>query len=166
MAFSSKRGRPKTAPNTQDYGTAELIAKRAFHLTDEPIDQCLHQRLISAGEHRAGLHLRWLYTLRYGAPSVQALCLDQHSHTSSREAIASWRAEREADYAQARQLLHQSGHYECVMRLCVFNEAPPFLNASAREKAWHHPATRQHLEDQHQHLRAGLTLLATHWRMA
>ena len=40
--------------------------------TVEPIDLCLQIGLISFKQHRLALRLRWLYTINFGLPTVQA----------------------------------------------------------------------------------------------
>ncbi len=166
MAFSTRRGRPRVAtPKDQtDYGTPELRMKRAFQLTDEPLDLCLSRGIITQAQHRAGLHLRWLYTVRYGAPVVTTQYTGEYSATTPTENDQDWRAAREAEYAEATQCLQNARCYEPVMRLCVFNERPPFLkinslnNSCAPEsmRDWRAPAAEK--------LDYGLYLLKNLWK--
>lgn len=164
MAFSSKRGRPRKAPEQPDLGTAELRAKQALGLTSEPIDLCLQHRLISPAQHWCGLHWRWLYTLRYGAPSLSAHYMRDRLGTSRDEDCLQWRSLREAEYQQARALLTAHRRYEAVSRLSVFNERPSFLDPRLREKAWHQPALAAQLSRAHRELQEGLELLVYHWK--
>lgn len=153
MAFSSKRGRPKTVKPLHDCGTPELAFKRALGLTQEPLDGCLQRGLIHPHHHRAGLHLRWLYTLRYGAPSIRVIPLNDEGHSPSRSDNPAWRSDREAEYKEAIALLRQLRAYEPVMRLCVFQDWPASLNAAA-------PSENQ----AYQQLITGLTGLCRLWR--
>lgn len=129
MTFSRKRGRPRsTAPAGIDIGTPELIHKRAFSLTAEAIDICLERELISADEHWCAIHLRWLYTLRYGAPSVHAI---DPTHMGGRECTndnPEWRKEREREYLDALKTLGSHTHVQRLLGLCVFNQRPQMLH--------------------------------------
>lgn len=165
MAFSQRRGRPpRPTVDSPDTGTPELRRKRALGLTDEPIDRLLKRGLITASHHWCGLHLRWLYTLRYGAPVVTTRYADTAERTGANEEDPLWRSSREQEYLNATALLKQAGRYEPVMRMCVFNELPAFLNPALSARAWHEPALAHQLNQQHGLLLEGLTLLASQWR--
>lgn len=165
MAFTTRRGRPpRPVFHGHDLGTPELCFKRAHGLTDEPIDRLLHRGLISQNQHWCGLHLRWLYTLRYGAP-----CLTTHYHDARHSSVAgeddpTWRLLREREYVEAAALLKTKQHYEPVMRLCVFNELPAFLNARLQAQALARPELAQTLNARHHLLLEGLSTLEMHWR--
>lgn len=149
LYFPCKRGRPKKiAAQETDLGTPELQAKRAEHLTMEPLDLCLHLKLITPEQHWCGIHLRWLYTLKYGAPSVKALDLAPLGNITPAQDDPIWRAEREEEYTEAMELL-RSGHCEkAVLALCVHHERPKLL-------------TRSHLPHT---LIKGLETLRKHWK--
>ena len=66
MAFSTRRGRPPKTRPLVDKGTSELQQKRKHHHTTEPLDLCLYYHIINDEEHKALLHFRWLYSLRFG----------------------------------------------------------------------------------------------------
>lgn len=164
MAFTTRRGRPPKATPAHDPGTPELRFKHAHGLTAEPIDRCLSGGVITAAHHWCGLHLRWLYTLRYGAPHLTTR-YDFHPDTPPRTADdATWRRQREAEYHAATALLRHHGHYEAVMRLCVFNEHPIFLSPVLRERAWNDAALALRLERTRIACVDGLALLVLHWR--
>jgi hypothetical protein len=164
MAFNTRRGRPPKAAGSTDSGTPELRFKHAHGLTMEPIDYCLDRRAITPAQHWCGLHLRWLYTLRYGAPSLTTR-YDTESHSAPKNADdPQWRRQREAEYHEATALLRSGLHYEPVMRLCVFNEMPVFMNAALRERAWEQPAMARRLAVAQHCLTEGLELLAGHWK--
>jgi hypothetical protein len=57
-----KKGRPKIY-----YDCVRKITSTA-----EPIDICLQRGFITVKQHRLALRLRWLYTLNFGLPTVQA----------------------------------------------------------------------------------------------
>lgn len=163
MAFTTRRGRPAKPRDSHDPGTPEFRFKHAHGLTAEPIDLCLERQLISAPQHRSGLHLRWLYTLRYGAPSLTTRYVD----AMGRGAIAddpAWRSLREREYREASRLLKTHHLYEPVMRLAVYNETPAFLNATLRHRAWSDADSANRLHAAHQEVQMGLELLARLWR--
>lgn len=164
MAFSTLRGRPRQQPApATDPGTPELRLKHALGLTAEPIDLCLEKQLITTDQHWCGLHLRWLYTLRYGAPSLTTRYADKDTTTGPLQEDLTWRAMRELEYNEAVRALKAARSYECVMRLAVFNEHPAFLNQRLRERAWKQKALATELNRLHSQLREGLELLVQHW---
>lgn len=165
MAFSTRRGRPpRTTSHGQDLGTPELCFKRAHGLTDEPIDRLLHRGLISQNQHWCGLHLRWLYTLRYGAPSLTTHYHDARSRLSVGEDDPAWRALREREYTEAAGALKAAKRYEPVMRLCIHNELPAFLNPRLQAQALTIPDLAHQLAQRHQLLLEGLSTLESLWR--
>jgi hypothetical protein len=167
MAFTTRRGRPpRVRTNAPDYGTPELRSKRLYSLTVEPIDLCLERQLITPRQHWCGLHLRWLYTLRYGAPSLTAHYLRERMPRASQTECNQWRAGREMEYIHACSELRRHRYESAVMRLAVYNELPAFLNPDLRERAWQETALAEQLSNSHQHLRCGLELLAQLWKHA
>ncbi|MCE2926442.1 MAG: hypothetical protein LW823_02180 [Rickettsiales bacterium] len=131
--FSTKRGRPKTVRPTIDRGTPELIKKRMHHETIEAIDLCLDRMIISPAEHWCGIHLRWLHTLRFGAPSIQAINLDGIHDGSGKQDDCLWNEEREAEYKNAITTLHQKRLSFPLIDICIYNKKPDFLiNAHLR----------------------------------
>lgn len=164
MSFTTRRGRPKHRLDGPDLGTAELRRKQAAGFTAEPIDLLLSRALISEDQHWCGLHLRWLYTLRYGAPSLTSRYLADQGMPTTPQACEQWRAGREREYHDACTLLRERQRYDCVLRLSVFNELPVFLNPLLQERAFTQPALATKLLASHQRLREGLDLLVAHWR--
>lgn len=164
MAFSTQRGRPKTRTDKTDFGTPELRLKHALGVTAEPIDLCLSRRHITNEQHWSGLHLRWLYTLRYGAPVLTTHYTDRLEGTSLEEERPEWRILREREYQSAIEALKHKRRYEPVMRLCVFNETPAFLNMTLQERAWDNEALANRLSHAHRMLSEGLDILVLQWR--
>lgn len=163
MSFSSKRGRPRKPEAVPDFGTPELRLKHALGVTSEPIDLCLARRIITVEQHRSGLHLRWLHTLRYGAPHITTrYTLEDAPPPSPDDPI--WRSQREHEYADAVMLLRSHRRHDAVMRLTVLNEMPPFLNPDILRQAWQHPSLEVKLVRERQHLHEGLMLLVDHWK--
>lgn len=165
MAFSQRRGRPPVPKSDgPDLGTPELCFKRAHGFTLEPIDHLLEQGLIQANHHWCGLHLRWLYTVRYGAPVITTRYESDSQPSTAPQADLEWQSMREREYMLAVGLLKQANRFEPVMRLSVFNEQPAFVNPTLQKRAWSEPALANQLNRQHQLLLEGLTLLSSHWR--
>ena len=168
MAFTTQRGRPRNPISRRDIdpGTPELRLKHALRITVEPIDLCLEKNFITVGQHWCGLHLRWLYTLRYGAPQLTAFYADHDGvPVAAKTEDPDWRAMREREYHDAVQLLRHARRYECVMRLAVFNEPPAFLNHALHTRALERPALAQELRRVQVQLAEGLDVLAHHWRL-
>ncbi len=162
--FSTRRGRPPKARIEHDYGTPELQAKRAVNLTDEAIDVCLERRIISRAQHWAGMHLRWLYTVRYGAPSLTSHWWRISDDTRSpRTDHSNWRDAREQEYNEARALLTSHKCYEPVMQVVVYNDMPHFLRPDILHRAMRDPGLLQHIENERDGLQWGLQLLRECW---
>ena len=129
LPFPKKRGRPRKPIIEKDFGTPELQMKRACSETTEALDLCLEKGLITQEQHWCGLHLRWLYTLRYGAPGVRAM---DPNHISGTDIIdnPTWREAREAEYHAAIKKVTAYGSITMLMRVCIHNERPDFLSRS------------------------------------
>ncbi len=133
MPHSLRRGRPPLHKPEKDLGTPELQARRQRGLTLEPLDFCLKHGIISHDEHWAGLHLRWLYTLRFGAPTVRGVEFDKlaaaaRSHVEHDD---HWKAAREWEYNAAVDALAGCGAKRIVLDVCVFHRFPYFLEVAA-----------------------------------
>ena len=165
MAFSTLRGRPpRPRLDDNDAGTPELQFKRALGVTREPIDLCLERKLITPDQHWCSLHLRWLYTLRYGAPVTTTRYADKDTQCPMDEDKTHWRALREKEYHVAVIQLQRARLYEPVMRVSVFNETPAFLSATLMHRAWAQPTLTQELERSHRTLVRGLDILVSEWK--
>lgn len=138
-----RRGRPRQNRITRDTGTPELVMKRLRGETAESLDLYLERGVISAEQHWCGIHLRWLYTLRFGAPGVRAT---DPTHLGGMEVKAddpTWRALREAEYNEAIGLLGRRCKH-VLLNVSVYNERPGVQDTI--------------------YLREALDLLALHWR--
>ncbi len=125
MAFSTKKGRPKTLPAAPDEGTAELRAKRRLHLTGEPLDALLTAERITSAQHRAGMHFRWLYTLCFGSPLPVSHEAAYSAHAGPiRQDCLAWREQREAEYRAAAFMLQSRALLRCVQNCCLYHEMP------------------------------------------
>jgi hypothetical protein len=169
MAFSTKRGRPKRTPAPQDLrdlGTPELRSKRAAGLTLEPLDRCHARGILSDAQHWCGLHLRWLHTLRYGAPMLSTHYLQEHERSARAEDDPTWRREREAEYHAALGALRAIGREHEVLGLAVYHELPSFLCPTLTRRAWENPALATQLAHRCDALIEGFDLLVQLWRKA
>ncbi|MFO0389870.1 MAG: hypothetical protein ACK502_09180 [Alphaproteobacteria bacterium] len=129
--LTRKRGRPKIDKPMLDSGTAELVMKRLSGETTEALDLCLKRELISKKQHWCGVHLRWLYTLRFGAPGVRAIDTAHLGGTELKLHDNIWLSAREEEYQTALAHLSRSGNTSLVMNICIFNERPVFLKKPA-----------------------------------
>ena len=163
MAFSTRRGRPKKTEQTKDLGTRELQHKRKQMLTAEPLDLCLEKGILTEQQHWCGIHLRWLYTLRYGAPDISCHDITNTHHALVRTDDPRWRADREYEYHEVSNMLHQYRHYSRVMNLAVFHELPSFLNQALINKSRNNVALNSLLNEEHQALVNGFRALESLW---
>lgn len=162
IQFPRRRGRPRQSRPSRDTGTPELIMKRIKQETAEALDLCLDRGLLTQEQHWYGVHLRWLYTLRYGAPGIRAI---DPSHFGGRETKVddpTWRAAREAEYNEAIVKLSDRGLAMPLLEICVYNERPKFLR-------WHDAAriTERQADENIRainKIREGLDLLADLWK--
>lgn len=160
LTFARKRGRPRKSRPSRDIGTPELVMKKLLGETTEALDLCMERNLLTTEQHWCGIHLRWLYTLRYGTPGVRAIDPTHLGGAENKLDDPEWRSARELEYHDALNKLTQSGHALCIMNLCIFNERPPFLKLDKTAIA------RRHKEMSYLivHLQEGLDILVKHWR--
>jgi len=165
MSFSSKRGRPKKnieeSAKYKDLGTPELRVRKAMSATDEPIDLCLAKGLISEKEHFCALHFRWLYTLRYGLPTVRAIDPSDVQGRDNKNNDEEWRQIREAEFREACDALRSQGLLMPVMSIVVYSEFPLFLS-----KTHSYVIDIKHIrkEKSLNDLREGLSILKALWK--
>jgi len=143
MGFSRKRGRPKIERAAKDRGTRELQQKRLMQTTQEALDLCLIQNLITDQQHSCGLRLRWLYTLQFGAPSIEAYVPESFGGGRHMEADEEWLELRKNEYYRALRQLEVVSTRKLVLNICVFNQRIGFLGArpqkvTFKEAAWRH----------------------------
>lgn len=153
QSLPRRRGRPRRNDTGPDYGTPELIARKQRGETAEILDLCLERQLINAHQHWCGIHLRWLYTLRHGTPTIRAIDLLQPGGMCLKESDPEWYALREKEFADALDLLTQAGHARLVSAICIYNECPPALGISSSS-----------IDRCIDRLRDGLDMLAAHWQ--
>ena len=113
----NKRGRPKI--QLRENTVCNNKVKVIYH--SEPLDIYLKKNIISAEEHQCGIRLRWLYTLRYGAPSLQTK-LSQHQGYGLRHRNEKWLMEKQRKYRLIVGELQKFDLAGLVIGVCVFNE--------------------------------------------
>jgi len=160
LPFTRKRGRPKTGRLSKDTGTPELVMKRLRGETAETLDICLVRGLITDEQHWCGIHLRWLYTLRHGAPSVRAVNPTLTCGIDIKLDDPEWRGAREKEYQDAMKKLAANGHAILLTNICIFNERPKFLIRDRAHKAVPGAMEIAILTQ----LRDGLDILIRHWK--
>lgn len=127
--FATNRGRPRknfeSEQSEEDRGTHESILKRSLNLTKEPIDLLLEYRFISESEHRAGLHFRWLHTLRHGVESLTCHTFSDDKSAPRAEAEDSqWRIDREEEFGDLALALKQQKLYHPLCDVLVHQHWP------------------------------------------
>ncbi len=126
--FTKRRGRPAIKRPTYDKGTPELAQKHRLGMTSEPLDILLSRNYITADEHSAGLHARWLYTVKFGIPDLRA------ANPDGREAYArksyrddAWQQRNEAEYGCLVESLRQINAKREVFNICIYKQWPFWL---------------------------------------
>ena len=124
----SKRGRPKSTNTDFDKGTIELQKKRTNNLTTESLDLCLQRNIITPVEHIGGIKLRWMYTLKFGIPTIQSKLLQMKFYDSKNydEKFLASLQKQYCDIIEALKAIHA---HKIVMSICIFNEFPSFLKS-------------------------------------
>ncbi len=162
--FSTKRGRPRKildcSQNNHDNGTPELQRKIIELQTKEPIDLLLEKRLISNDEHRAAMHFRWLYTLRYGIPSVRAIDTTRIYGIDRKLNDEEWLTKREEEYKEATEILKKANSLSKVINIVIHNAFPDYLKPQMNMKI---NKTALKNEKSLLLLKEGLSSLADNW---
>jgi len=159
LSFSRRRGRPKNNRPMLDTGTPETVMKRLQGITAEALDLCLEKGIITQQQHWCGMHLRWLYTLRYGVPSVRATNLsdiENHESKSSDYEDPLWRAAREKEYNDAVNMLTKSGYSLLLINLCVYNDLPRLFPVQTGKSTEYKEITEK--------ISSGLNILIKLWK--
>ena len=160
LHFPRKRGRPRSSRPRIDTGTPELVIKRLIGDTAEALDLCLERNIITPEQHWCGVHLRWLYTLRYGAPGVRAIDPTHLGGQENKLDDPEWRMAREQEYTEAMKLLYANNIALPIINICIYNDRPHFLNI-------HAPVTTKSLSAAERSINTlctGLDILSDLWR--
>jgi len=158
--FSIKRGRPKKELLTKDKGTDELQDKRRMCLTDEPLDLCERKGLITQDQHWAGVHLRWLYTIKFGSAHVRGVDYGSSYYSSSpKMQNVQWKVDREREYNGAIALLQKHKSKSLVIDVCILDRFPNFL---LMVRSGHKISRRAEIKEL-ERFREGLDILLERW---
>jgi hypothetical protein len=119
-----KRGRPKTR-----YAKEKSISLTKLQVVPEPFDMCLQQGIINVTQHRAGLRLRWLYTLHFGLPTVQGYDLTKVRGRDPSRHDEKWLTERRNEYKTITTKLHHENKNAAriLYNIVVYHYYPSFL---------------------------------------
>ena len=120
----ARRGRPPLLRPEMDAGTPELQEKRRAFATAEPLDLCLHYRLLTEAEHAACQHWRWLYTLHYGSGNYATVNLHGHE---SRQRDQQWLQVKHDDFQRLHGAIRGLAVYPLFENLVIFRLWPDFL---------------------------------------
>ena len=133
--------------------------KRLLQQTTEALDLYLERDLITPRQHWCGIHFRWLYTLRNGAPGIRAIDPTHIGGMEIKLDDPAWREEREKEYLEAVKILYRHHCALLLINICIHNERPKFLSLhqAVTEKAA--VQARRSIEG----LCLGLDLLAKNW---
>jgi len=135
-ATMRRRGRPKKIRQEKDTGTPETAFKCQNGETAEILDTLLKKDIISDIQHRCGIRLRWLHTLRYGVTDVRAFAIrfinDTESEKNPDFYDPIWREEREEEYNNAINSLNKHRCAAIVVNICIYNQKPSFLSKTIK----------------------------------
>ena len=92
----------------------------------EPLDILLHKNIINEKQHWAGMHLRWLHSIRFGIQNITSL---KHYPFSIeiKQDNPEWREEREIEYSQAIYELKKYKLHDIISSMVIFGKIPKFL---------------------------------------
>lgn len=122
--LTRKRGRPKNDCAGRDTGTPELVMKRLLGQTIEILDLYLKKSIITPNQHWCGIHFRWLYTLRFGVPSIRSVDTTDVGGLEIKPEDHAWSQAREVEYKEAIHCLTKAGRLREVVSVCIHNEYP------------------------------------------
>jgi hypothetical protein len=119
-----KRGRPKKIISKLNKSKNQGIV--------ESLDLCLQKKIITSIEHASAMKLRWIYTLRFGAPTLQSKLklIDSYSAKNYDEQLLQ---DLQKKYRNVIAGLRAIYAHKIVMDVCIFNEFPTFLIVSNLE---------------------------------
>lgn len=133
MAFLRKRGRPRIKKTQIDFGTRELQEKRQHEITTEPLDLCLRRGLITAEQHWAGIHFRWLHSMRFGAIKLHSMDPSDLGGIEHKLENPARDKRLQEEYQFILSKLQQCGLDRVALGLCIYNESPQFLRFYKRK---------------------------------
>ncbi len=121
-----KKGRPKIY-----YDCIEKIRPTA-----EPIDLCLQYGLINLRQHRLSLHLRWLYTINFGLPTVQAYNLNKIPGRDISKYDDETLYEKRQEYNRITNYLYQTDKAaaKLFLNILIHHYKPKFLDSNFQYK--------------------------------
>lgn len=121
-----KKGRPKIY-----YDCIQNIRSTA-----EPIDLCLQNGFISIRQHRLALRLRWLYTLNFGLPTVQAYNFGKIPGREISKYDDDTFYEKRQEYTRVIEYLYKNDRAaaKLLLNILIHHLRPKFLDSNLKNK--------------------------------
>ena len=103
----------------------------------EPLDLCLQMELINFKQHRLALRLRWLYTISFGLPTVQAYNIGRipGREMSKYDDITAY--QRREEYKKITEILYKEDREAAkfFLNIVIHHYRPAFFNLNTGYKA-------------------------------
>lgn len=128
--MATVRGRPRKNLPKKDLGTEQLQQKRRSKATSEILDLCMQNDIITVKQRDAGIRLRWLYTLKFGAPGISAYDPLLKGIDCCYYEDEQWLSTRSKEYENILYNLNRVNAKKIVTDICIFNIRPKFLTNS------------------------------------
>jgi hypothetical protein len=127
MNTMTKKGRPKLY--------YDFIQNKSSVV--EPLDLCLQMDLINFKQHRLALRLRWLYTISFGLPTVQAYNIGKipGREISKYDDITVY--ERRQEYKKITEILYKEdrGAAKLFLKVIIHHYRPAFFTLNTEYKS-------------------------------
>jgi hypothetical protein len=122
----TKKGRPKIY-----YDCIHKVRKTA-----EPLDLCLQHGFLTIRQHRLALRLRWLYTLSFGLPTVQAYNFSKIPGREISKYDDDTLYERRQEYTRVTEYLYNSDRAaaKLFLNVVIHHLKPKFLDSNLQNK--------------------------------
>lgn len=102
----------------------------------EPLDLCLQMDLINFKQHRLALRLRWLYTISFGLPTVQAYNINRipGREMSKYDDITVY--ERRQEYKKITEILYKEDREAAkfFLNIVIHHFRPAFFSSNIEYK--------------------------------
>ena len=135
-----KGGRPRKIKSEHDFGSPELIAKRAAlsqgdpTLSTCPLDVLLSRKHISPGAHTAAMHFLSCFVIVHGSPHPRAIDLNQISGGAGE--YDDERAENEYNDACEALLKVSRRLFDIVHNIVIYERTPLWLVNPLAGNGW------------------------------
>jgi hypothetical protein len=122
----TKKGRPKIY-----YDCIQKVRSTA-----EPLDLCLQHGFLTIRQHRLALRLRWLYTLNFGLPTVQAYNFSKVPGREISKYDDDTFYEKRQEYTMVTEYLYKSDRAaaKLFLNVVIHHLKPKFLDSHLKNK--------------------------------